>query len=122
MERQRDALGTPCPLALGEPEQGRRQPRLDRIYRERRNRVVGGAQPPGDHERHLLDERGVALGECDHGVRRDLEDHGGLGGLGARRIGTLLDRRHTPEDLPRPQQFEDHVLPRPGMPHDLHVA
>ena len=56
------------------------------------------------------------------GVGRDLEHDGGLGGLGGRRIGSLLDDRHAAEDLAGPQQLEHDVLARPGMPDDLHAA
>ena len=57
---------------------------------------------------------GVALGDRDQGIGGDLEDDRRLGGLGRRRIGALLDHRHSAEDLARPQQLEDDVLARLG--------
>jgi hypothetical protein len=83
---------------------------------------VSGAEPPADHQRHLLDEARVSIGQGDHRVRRDLEHHRRLGRLRGRGIGTLLDHRHSAEHLAGAQQLEHHVLAGLRLPDDLHVA
>jgi hypothetical protein len=122
MEGQRHPVLPTCPLALGHAQERRGQPRLHRIHRERLHRVVSRAEPAPDHERHLLDEGWMPIGEREHGIGGNLDDHGGLRGLRGRRVWPLLDDGDAAEHLARPQQLEDDVLAGLRIAENLHVA
>jgi hypothetical protein len=106
------------PVPLGQTQKRGGKAGLDGIDGERFHGIVSRAQATAHHEGELANDGWVALTDGDQGLRGDLENDRRLHGLGRRRIWTLLDDRHSSEDLPRAQQLEDDILARLGMAND----